>query len=121
MIKLPSLAWILALAITGHVFAQGLPGTDLWLVNIEDGVIGQPTRISDGDGYNNQPHFSSNGSVIYYTREMPGEEATVQTDIAAFDTSTSTTSRSSPRSPSPTRSGSPRSTTPAPASVLRWR
>lgn len=89
-----STTWLAILAITlaGNAFAQGLPETDLWLAKIENGVPVSPVKINTGNGYNNQPHFSSNGSVIYYTREMPGEEATVQTDIAAFDTSTSTTS-----------------------------
>ncbi len=74
-----------------NAFAQGLPATDLWLAKIENGVPGEPVRISQGDGYNNQPHFSENGSIIYYTREMPVENADAQTDIAAFDTNTSIT------------------------------
>lgn len=83
---------LFAMTITGNTFAQGLPATDLWLVKIENGVPGhQPIKINEGDGYNNQPHFSENGLVIYYTREMPAEDSNAQTDIAAFDTATSTT------------------------------
>ena len=83
---------IFAMTFTGNIYAQALPATDLWLVKIENGVPShQPVKINEGDGYNNQPHFSENGSVIYYTREMPVDDSTAQTDIAAFDIAASTT------------------------------
>lgn len=83
---------IFAMTFTGNIYAQALPATDLWLVKIENGVPGhQPVKINEGNGYNNQPHFSENGSVIYYTREMPAEDTHAQTDIAAFDIAASTT------------------------------
>jgi len=71
--------------------AQSLPATDLWLAKITMGIPGQPVKINQGDGYNNQPHFSENGSIIYYTREIPVKDTTAQTDIASFDITTSTT------------------------------
>ena len=83
--------FVLAVTFTSTTFAQGLPATDLWLVKIDNGVPGQAVRISEGSGYNNQPHFSDDGLIIYYTREMPGDGTTSQTDIAAFNTGTSTT------------------------------
>jgi len=82
---------MLALVFSSNVSAQGLPATDLWLADIVDGVPGQPIKISQGVGYNNQPHLSMDGSVIYYTREMPGASGTAQTDIAAFVVATSVT------------------------------
>ena len=82
---------ILAVTVIGNAYGQALPATDLWLANIENGVPGNPVKINTGRGYNNQPHFSGDGSIIYYTREMPGEDAVVQTDIAAFHTKTSNT------------------------------
>lgn len=81
---------MLALTVTTGVYAQGLPATDIWLTGIEDGLPGTPVRISDGDGYNNQPHFSADGAVIWYTSEMPGDDGS-QTDIAAYDIETATT------------------------------
>ena len=83
-------AGLLALTMAAQVYGQGLPATDVWLVGIEDGLAGKPVRISDGDGYNNQPHFSPDDAVIYYTREMPGEGGS-QTDVAAYQLKTSTT------------------------------
>ena len=85
----PGLA-MLATIFAGNLFAQELPSTDIWLASISNGVPGEPVRINTGNGYNNQPHFSEDGSVIYYTREVSDGEA-VQTDIAAFNTRTSTT------------------------------
>jgi len=84
-------AAVCVLACSVNAVAQGLPTTDLWLADIVDGVPGQPTKISQGEGYNNQPHFSEDGSVIYYTREIPGDDQTVQTDIAAYDIATAVT------------------------------
>jgi len=84
-------AAIFAMTFTINATAQGFPTTDLWLADIIDGVPGQPARISQGGGYNNQPHFSVDGKVIYYTREMHGDGGFVQTDIAAFDIATATT------------------------------
>lgn len=83
---------VLTAVFAGNVLAQGLPATDLWLVTLDDGAIGDPIKINIAKGYNNQPHFSADGSIIYYTREMPGDEGVAQTDIAAFNTATSTTS-----------------------------
>ena len=90
MRKLLATGLILALTVTANVYAQGLPTTDIWLAGIENGLPAMPVRISDGDGYNNQPHFSADGAVIFYTREMPGKDAT-QTDIAAYNVQTSAT------------------------------
>lgn len=87
---IPGLA-LLGMVFSGSSFAQALPATDLWLAEIENNVPGDPVKISQGDGYNNQPHFSENGSIIYYTREMPVDDVNAQTDIAAFDTRTSST------------------------------
>jgi len=78
------------MAFSGSTFAQGLPATDLWLAKIENGIPGAPVKISQRSGYNNQPHFSDDGSVVYYTRELPGDTE-AQTDIAAYDTNTSKT------------------------------
>ena len=82
---------LFSMVFSGNTFAQALPATDLWLAKIENNLPGDPVKISQGNGYNNQPHFSENGSIIYYTREMPVDDASAQTDIAAFDTSTSST------------------------------
>lgn len=85
------LATALSLGFSVTTIAQGFPATDLWLADIVDGVPGQPARISQGEGYNNQPHFSGDGTVVYYTREMHGDDGFVQTDIAAYDIASATT------------------------------
>lgn len=78
---------IMAMAFAANVNAQA---TDVWLARIEHGVPVNPVKINPETGYNNQPHFSADGSTIYYTREL-GNGADAQTDIAAFEVATSTT------------------------------
>jgi hypothetical protein len=84
-------ATVIAMAFSAGASAQGLPATDLWLARIVDGVPEQASKISQGVGYNNQPHFSADGTVIYYTREMPADDGATQTDIAAYDLRTAAT------------------------------
>lgn len=81
---------MLAATCAGNLLAQELPGTDIWLARITNGVPTEPVKINTGSGYNNQPHFSEDGLVIYYTREI-SDGAAAQTDIAAFNTRTSIT------------------------------
>ena len=90
--KLALIPALASLLITSSVFAQALPKTDLWLARIIDGTAVTPVKISPDGGYNNQPHFSDDGSVIYYTREQAGNDAASQTDIAAYSVQTKTTS-----------------------------
>jgi len=84
---------MLAIIFTGNAFGQDLPATDIWLADLENGVPGKAVKINTGDGYNNQPHFSEDGSIIYYTREQEGGEADPQTDIAAFHIESGVTTR----------------------------
>jgi len=72
-------------------FTQALPQTNIWLADISNGLPGLAVKINPTNGYNNQPHFSTDGSVIFYTREMPGKDDVAQTDIAAFGIATRTT------------------------------
>lgn len=73
------------LGFNSNVLAQDLPLTDIWLADINQGTTGNPVKINPTVGYNNQPHFSADGSIIYYTREMPHSQQGTQTDIAAYD------------------------------------
>ena len=84
---------LLALLFAGNVYGQALPVTDIWLADLENGVPDKAVKISTGDGYNNQPHFSEDGGVIYYTREQAGTGTDPQTDIAAFHISSGHTTK----------------------------
>ena len=76
---------------TEQVFAQALPQTDIWLAPVNEGLPGRPVKINATTGYNNQPHFSTDNMVIYYTLEVPGSDGVSQTDIAAFHLESRTT------------------------------
>jgi hypothetical protein len=74
----------LATLVSGSVLAQGLPQTDIWLVDLTSDLPGQLLKVNTGAGYNNQPHFSVDGQTLYYTREQQGTDGNPQTDIAAY-------------------------------------
>lgn len=65
-----------------HVMAQ-MPLTDIYLipVNTEDSTFGDPVKITDNPGYDNQPEFSSDGRKIIYT----SAKDSTQTDIYEYD------------------------------------
>jgi hypothetical protein len=88
---IPILLTILIVSLAGKVCAQALPANDVWLLSIVYGIPEKPVKISTGNVYNNQPHFSADGTRVYYTRELiDGDNS--QTDIAVYNTRTSTTS-----------------------------
>lgn len=89
--KLALIPALASLLFTTSVFAQALPKTDLWLAKVIDGIPVNPVKISPAGGYNNQPHFSGDGSLIFYTREQAGKDGISQTDIAAFRPQTKST------------------------------
>ncbi len=72
--------------------AQAPPGTDILLVGLQGDAItipaGIPFRLTDRDGYDNQPFFTEDGSGILYTSGR-GE----QTDIYHVDIATGTSTQ----------------------------
>lgn len=74
----------LLLLTAGGISAQPAPSTDLFLLAIEPtdtGItLGKAENLTHRDGYDNQPHFSSDGKSLFYT-SMSGE----QTDIVRHD------------------------------------
>lgn len=87
-VKFLSSLYAITIVLTGlfsaNLIAQGLPQTDIWLASLGKETLEQPGRINPSSGYNNQPHFSIDGAVVFYTREMPAVDAASQTDIAAY-------------------------------------
>ncbi len=61
--------------------AQSLPSAQIWLVPLNaTSIAGPPHRISPAHGYHNQPHFSPDSTVLYFT----SEQADGQTDIWGY-------------------------------------
>lgn len=64
------------------------PGTDIYLARMTwshgDLSIGQPTRLTDRPGYDNQPAFSPDGKRLYYT-SIRGAGAASQADTWVID------------------------------------
>lgn len=73
----------LFLLVSGQVLAQ--PATQIYLAKIKvkatSTKVGIAQKVSTFAGYNNQPSFSPNGKVLYYTANRGGK----QTDIFAYE------------------------------------
>lgn len=71
-------------AIFSDVFAQ-LPDTDIWLIekNETDGkiIVGKPLNITSRKGYDNQPMFSPDQNIVYYSSIRENG----QSDIYAYN------------------------------------
>lgn len=66
------------LVLTPPLYGQG--ASDLYVVDIKTGdsgpSFGEPTRLTDRDGYDNQPSFSASGDRIFYT-SIRGEQSDI--------------------------------------------
>lgn len=81
---------LLAVALAPAAPAQAPPGTDIHLVTIDVGRAsfraGTPVRLTDRPGYDNQPAFSADGRVLYFTSvRAGGPDGTTQADIFRVD------------------------------------
>jgi hypothetical protein len=98
------------LAVTTPSAAQA-PSTDVYLAPLERSGeslrIGQPLNITRRSGYDNQPHFTRDGSAILYTAiGADGQADTYRYDIAArVITRVTSTSPESEYSPVPLSTG----------------
>jgi hypothetical protein len=69
-----------------------LPNTDVWLFKIETNKLGEyllknPLNISNREGYDNQPNFSTDGKKVYYVSVRSDKQA----DIYSYDLNTKMT------------------------------
>jgi len=59
------------LAAAGPALAQGAPGTEVFLVEVHRAEgklsLGTPVNLTARSGYDNQPAFSSDGTLLYYS------------------------------------------------------
>ena len=81
----------LSLATSTGALAQSPPQTDVWLVSLNNQSPAAPIKVNPTVGYNNQPLFSTDGSMLFYAREMSHSTEGTQTDIAAYDIESQTT------------------------------
>jgi len=79
--KLILLAVVLGLLVSGKSPAQDLPETQIWMLDLEEGIPMNARQISGGRGYRNQPWFSPDGKALYFTSEQDDG----QTDIVRHD------------------------------------
>lgn len=83
----------LALLVVRPASGQQPPGTDIFLAElmVRGGVlvVGQPARVTDRDGYDNQPSFAPDGGSLLYTSIREDGQA----DIYRYDIASGLTSR----------------------------
>lgn len=110
--KYISLLVLLSTLIPLSSFGQ-LPTSNIWLLKLEksDGqiTIHRAVKLTDNQGYSNQPHFTEDSKILYYTQGFD-EQGSEQTDVMAYHLSKYfhtrvTESASSQYSPTPTPSG----------------
>ncbi|WP_100655706.1 TolB family protein [Alteromonas flava] len=95
--------------------AQQPPGSDIWMLTLSPATAEESQvtviewrQITDAPFYHNQPYFSADGAVLYYT----AADAAGQTDLYQYNMATSTT-RNITQSSTSEYSPTPRSTQPA--------
>ncbi len=71
--------------ILAPTFAQ-IPSTDIYLLAVDGDEVGSPRRVTDRDGYDNQPQFLPDGNSLVYSSLRHGG-----TDIYLYDVATGKT------------------------------
>lgn len=104
------LSLVLALGPIGRAHAQGAPpGTDVFLADlaVREGriVIGAPVNVTARPGYDNQPSFSPDGRIIYYTSIRGGQADIYRYELEAGRSVQVTRTPESEYSPTPLPGG----------------
>jgi WD40-like Beta Propeller Repeat len=86
--------------------AAGQAATDIHLLEIAERegrvlVLGAPARVTDRDGYDNQPAFTADGTALLYTSIRDGQADTYRHDLRTGEASRVTATAESEYSPTP--------------------
>ncbi len=89
--------------------AASAPATDIFLldVSVRGGLLqaGRPQRITDREGYDNQPAFSPDGRSLYFTAAADGQTDVERYDLATRETRAWARTKESEFSPAPAPDG----------------
>lgn len=84
----------------GDAATDAAPGTDIWLFELqEEGGASLITRITDSNGYDNQPMFSPDGRTLLFSSNRAGYVQTFAYDVATGATTQVTDTPSDKYSP----------------------
>lgn len=89
-----------ALLLADRALAQ-VPSTDIFVFEVQGSEIGEPARITDRDGYDNQPRFLPGGHGLVYTSQRDGQTDLYLHDLDSGETSRITATAQSEYSPTP--------------------
>lgn len=102
MSPLRPIRYLLAL-LPAMLAAQGAPGNDIYLAPLTRAAgvlrVGAPANVTSRPGYDNQPAFSTEGRLLYFTSQREGQTDIYRFDVAAGTTAAVTTTRESEYSP----------------------
>ncbi|NIM02377.1 MAG: M20/M25/M40 family metallo-hydrolase [Acidobacteria bacterium] len=82
------------------VFAQA-PSTDIFVFPVNGTEIGEGQRVTDREGYDNQPKFLSNGTTLVYSSLRDGQTDIYRHDLGSGESSVVLTTEQSEYSPTP--------------------
>lgn len=90
--------------------AAGQGATDIYLLEIAERegrvlVLGAPARVTDRDGYDNQPAFTADGAALLYTSIRDGQADTYRHDLRTGASTRVTATPESEYSPTPRPGG----------------
>ncbi|MCZ6507344.1 MAG: M20/M25/M40 family metallo-hydrolase, partial [Acidobacteria bacterium] len=74
-------AVVLSFALGAAAVLAQAPSTDIFLLPVDGSTVGEPRRLTDREGYDNQPRFLPDGSGLVYSSQ--GADGT--TDIYLYD------------------------------------
>jgi len=78
---------MMSVVLTPVVASAQAPSTDIFMFPVDGVSVGEPTRVTEREGYDNQPKFLPDGAALVYSSQ--GEDGT--TDIYRYDVATMTT------------------------------
>lgn len=85
--------------------SEAPPGTDIHLYELSDGGASHVTHVTDRQGYDNQPHFSPDGSTLLFTSDRTGNMDTFAYSVTDGSTRQVTTTQEGEYSPTVTPDG----------------
>ena len=97
---------LLCLGIARPVHAQTPPSTDIYLVTLSEDGVSAPAPVTNRDGYDNQPHFTADGSSILYTSRWGDQTEIYRYNLAQKMSAKVTDTPESEYSPTPLPDGS---------------
>jgi len=91
---------LVALVSTGAIFGQ-VPSTDIFVFSVDGSRLGEVQRVTDREGYDNQPKFLPGGKELVYSSLRDGQTDIYRHDLRSGETTRVAATAESEYSPTP--------------------